>query len=208
MAVQSPVRELQRRAYVHTMEDGVTEIFAGVMFLISAGILASPRLISFMALLILVIPVAVNRIKNRVTYPRTGYVELIDQPPKQIVWGMFVFMAAAVVAMAVLLWGTGQVDDPTAWCRWAPMLAGILVGGGIHHAATRSGLWRIHVLQAISLTSAFAISLVGTGQSYAGVQVYCLLMAAVTFIAGVANFVRFLRRYPASAAKEPHHVEQ
>lgn len=202
------VVELKRRAYQHTLQDGLTEILAAIMFLASVAMLQQRGLICFIGLAMVLLPVVINRLKAKVTYPRTGYLELRDQPPKRIVWGMFLVIGAAIVLMALLLLVAGRLDDPASWRRWAPLLAGFLVSCGFHHAAQRSGLLRFRCYELMSLAAGLLISILGSGHSYAGVQIYCLVMAGATMLGGVVHLVRFVQRNPVRIAEEPRHVEQ
>ncbi len=208
MLAESNVRQLQRRVYASTIQDGLTEIFVAIMLFTSAGILADPKLLAFLGLLLFLLPVAINRLKRRITYPRMGYVELADEPPQRLAWGMFAFTGVVFAAMALLLLIIGRVDEPAAWRKWAPLFAAAAIGGGIHYAAKRSGLARLHVFQVISLTTALVICLAGTGASYAGVQIYCLIMATIVLFAGLFNLVRFLHRCPVRGTEDKAHVNQ
>ena len=206
MCTSTHLQQLQRRAYAHTVQDGLTEIFAAVMLFASAGILSDPKMLSFLAPAMIFVPLVVDRLKQRLTYPRVGYVELGLEPPKRMVWGMFLYMAGAILVMAMLLLVAGRADDAAAWRKWAPLLAGVLFGGGIHYVATQSGLIRFHVMQVISLTTAALISWWNSGNSYAGVQLYCLVMSAVALVVGVGTLIYFLRRYPATVVEGQNHV--
>jgi hypothetical protein len=201
------LEELQRRAYRHTLEDGLTELLAAVMLLGWAAILQHHQLLPFMVLLFVAITVALHAAKRRITFPRTGYVRLGHAAARRHLWGTFAFIVLPILVMALLLWVTGNPADPAAWRRWAPLLAGAFFGGGLHFAARHSGLRRFHIYQLVSLLLGLAISAAGSGNSYAGVQLYCLLMALVLLPAGGVRFVSFLRRYPAVSGEELPHVE-
>ena len=206
MVTPDDIQLLRRRAFTHAVEDGLTDIFIALVLFIASVVVVRPGLMAFLAMWVIFGPILLHRLKCRFTYPRTGFVELPQESPRHLVLGMFVYMVIALVAMAVLLWLADQIDHPQAWRKWAPILAAILVGGGIQYVASRSGLIRYHVFQAVSAVTALTTSLLTTGESYAGVQTYCLIMSAVALLMGLVTFRRFLKCHPVSTAQEESDV--
>ena len=190
------IREYERRAFVHTTEDGFVGIFAGFTMVCAAGIVVNPALMPFFAFPVMFFPVLINRLKKWFTYPRTGYVELPEENPRHLAWGMFTYFVMALLLMALLLLLLNQLTDPAAWRKWSPLLAAVLVGAGIQYVASRSGKLVLYLVQGISVIVGLVISCLNSGTSYRGVQIFCLLVGACFFLTGLAQFVRFARKYP------------
>ncbi|MGD8604555.1 MAG: hypothetical protein PVF49_08280, partial [Anaerolineales bacterium] len=84
MSESPTLNEIERRVLQSVYQDGLVEVFAGLFLIVFGTIFqANAKLSGFSVLLIFAIYPVLERIKQRWIYPRSGYVN-IRQDPKEI----------------------------------------------------------------------------------------------------------------------------
>ena len=199
----------KQRSFQYWFEDGLNEmgigcllILLGFYFYLGAvlpqnGILRTILDIS----LLLVIPGGawlvsrgVKYFKEKITYPRTGYVALA-QKRRAPLWlaggisGLAGAFFAAIVIQGNLL-------------QWIPALTGIIFCLVFVFIAARVNLLRFFILASISLAIGIAISMGDFGLSEGTSAVYFSL-GLVVLVSGACNLAKYLRQTP--AVKDPSH---
>ncbi len=193
------INQTVQRSRRYWYDDGLTEIAIGVI-LLAVGVLflteafrLIPPGVSAIALPVIVIGglwlagLAVRAAKDRITYPRTGYVRYPRQTrrPRRLVLAVLVAAAtAAVVAMVALL--------APASLAWLPTLDGVLVGAGFLYMACSVGLVRFYILAFLSVVAGLTTSLSGLGDSM-GSGVYFAATGAAVIVSGVVALTVYLR---------------
>lgn len=192
---------VEQRTRRYWFEDGLVEITSGGLMVL-AGLLCvlepvvRPRVTpSFLWNLVFPVVVmggvgtsglVVRRLKERITYPRTGYVRYPPTPPARrgIAW-LVGGLTGAVLVGAFRTWpGLGSRSD---------LLLGVGIGAELVYLGIEFGLRRFHVLAAVS-------ALAGTAGSWtrldraAGTAVYLLVVGAALVISGAATLWSYLRR--------------
>ena len=189
---------IDRRARTAGYRDGLLEIFAAVVLLtIAFAWIANPGFVGILAAFIVLYGwKVVERVKQRVTYPRIGYYRERAEEPASTARGMLLFMGGALLLMVFAIVTTGSISDPADWRRAAPLLSGISLAAGFWYAGDNSGLLRHRLVAAWAVAGGALFWLFGSGESYSGVVWHLLSLAAPLALLGVWGLLRFLRTHP------------
>lgn len=131
----------------------------------------------------------VNTLKERITYPRTGYVAYQqDKHQKRSARIIAVIAVAAIVAIVTLLFALNQTE-----VAWMPAITGLLLGiATLVFIAPRIGLLRIYLLGLAALLLGPVITLLGF-ENIPGLALYYALAAAGLLLSGSLTLVNYLR---------------
>lgn len=134
----------------------------------------------------------ISRLKERITYPRTGYVSYRKPPRQQHIWQIIssVLMIAAVFLMVVLLYFyQGSIS-------WMPAITGCLLGiFMLILIAPRTGALRFYLLGIGSICLGIGISLIGL-ENLVGLFIYYLVASFGLLCSGVYTLVNYIRENP------------
>ena len=170
--MKNDIDKVIQRTHRYWYEDGLAEIATGCMFVLCGlflfmmysvppGSLLAPILaIGFVILVAfggLLISRAVKAVKNRVTYPRTGYVSYrrpeSNRRRRIIVGGLGIALSMLCIALSKV--------HALAWLVSMPMVEGLIVGGILLYLGYRLGLTRFYVLAFLSALIGVVVSLNG-----------------------------------------------
>ncbi|MEA2002995.1 MAG: hypothetical protein U9N84_14060 [Actinomycetota bacterium] len=189
---------IERRARAAAYQDGLTELFAaGVLVMIAVMWVITPVFVGIVsAFVVLYGWKVVERIKQRITYPRIGYhVERPDEP-RSTASGMLGFIGGAFAVMVLAVAMFGDLTDAAEWRRAASLLSGLGLFGGFWYLGDKSGLLRHRFVAIYSVVTGVALWAIGTGASYEGVIWHLLGLAALLAALGVWGLIHFLRTNP------------
>jgi hypothetical protein len=169
--MKDTLTQVQQRARAYWFADGLNEIVGGTFAaLLGALILLQTSLQSAQAdilstvtnMLLLAgavsIPLLLRWMKERITYPHSGYVAYPElKPAERLKRGAPAILLALV--LAVLIAGSILASPITRlWAMvclvWMPSLMGVLVGAGIFRSARETGLTRQAWLGGLSILTA------------------------------------------------------
>jgi len=192
------VTAVEQRARTAGYQDGLLELFAAIVLLsIALMWIASPAFVGIVAAFIVLFGWrAVERVKERVTYPRIGYFQERPEAPDSTARGMLTFLAISFGLMVGAVALSGDIGDAAEWRRAAPVMSGISLAGGFWYTATRSGFLRHRLISGYSVITGVLLWLIGTGQSYEGVVWHLLGLAAPLAAIGTWGLIHFLRTHP------------
>ncbi len=191
-----------RRTRGYFYQDGLVEMLLGVFFLIIGLLfqlwvtLQSGSLWNlFMAagLPVLVIggvvytQVAIRHLKERVTYPRTGFASYVKKQPARIRW----LLSAAPLVLVILSILMPRWFSEMAWFE------GALLGFVLFVIGAQIGLWRFYLLGGLI----FLIGLVADAITSGDLPGSALTFSGsglVLLISGAITFHRYLRHHPRS----------
>lgn len=198
-----PVEEIVKRTQRYWYEDGIWETafglinaLLGVFYLLTARLdWNGPYAFVLVALQMIVLVglfLAINKIvrflKERITYPRTGYVSYPKKTPgarlKRILLTMLLSagMAALVGSLAVMRMTSNHI----------PLTTGIILAGTMVYIGYRFNLMRLYVVAVLTVAWGFVVSLFqlgdlkSTGAFFAGFGALILLSGLVTLF----NYMR------------------
>jgi len=186
----------QRRALGYWFVDGVAEIAGGTAILICGALLYAAvatgiEQLGTLSLLVLIgaFPVTawiVRKVKERITYPRTGYVAY--PPPsraRRIVAAAVGFLAAGLIAPINAYVGGGKVSTVV-------LAFGLLVGAFTALRAWRTGAPRFYVVAAALVVVSGILATNGVGIED-GIGLMLLIYGATLVTTGVWALARYLR---------------
>jgi hypothetical protein len=189
---------IDRRARAAGYGDGLLELFAAaVLGSLALGWIANPAFVGILAALVAIYGWrVVERVKQRVTYPRIGYHKERPDDARSTSRGMLSFIAGAFALMAVVVLVFGDVTDAADWRRAAPLVSGLTLAAGFWYAGAKSGLLRHRLIAAWSVGSGVLLWWFGTGASYATVAIHLGALALPLAVIGTIGLVRFIRDHP------------
>ncbi|MDD8027627.1 MAG: hypothetical protein PHI34_14085 [Acidobacteriota bacterium] len=195
-------KAIERRTVRSFYDDGLFEIALGAIFLLLGvyffGEIALPEtsslpmfLSSAFFFVIVFAGLLINKIlrflKQRITYPRAGYVSFRKErsPKRRLTAG--VIGAVTGASIPVLMQFIPSFRD------MLPAFNGFLLGIVFLLLASKSGVARYFVLACISAFAGIALAAAGIGD-IRGVSLHCALLGAAMVLSGLAALIVFLRR--------------
>jgi hypothetical protein len=202
MSDRFDVASIEERARTAGYRDGLIELFAATVLVVIAIMwVASPGLVGIAAAFIVLYGwKVVERVKERLTYPRIGYFQERPEAPDTTARGMLIFMAFSFALMIIAVVITGGISDAASWRRAAPIMSGISLAGGFWYMGDRSSFVRHKVIAVYSVVTGVLLWLVGTGESYETIVWHLLAVAAPLAALGTWGLVHFLRTHPVQDA--------
>jgi hypothetical protein len=207
MSINIDLKEIERRANHAAYQDGLNEIILGAFLFFYGGMLTT-RAISFLPLMLLVVffaKPAVEKIKARYIYPRTGYVKL---PPEPESTGRGIGIAAIVMVIVLLgLMGLSILTKGTDQglifflTYIVPPISGVLMAIGPVWMGQKYGLIRGYIWAALFVISGIAMPIFNIETGYEAVGLMCTLVGLVILATSTIIFMRFIRRH------EPQTIE-
>jgi hypothetical protein len=196
------IGSIDRQARSAGYGDGLLEIFASiVLFVIALSWLGNPGFVGILAALIAIYGwKVVERVKERVVYPRVGYYKERADDAKETSRGMLMFIGGALLLMALAVFAFGDITDASEWRRAAPLLSGLALSGGFWYAGDKSGMLRYRLISAWSVISGVLLWWFGSGASYSGVVWHLVGLAVPLATIGVWSLLIFLRTHPVQDA--------
>ena len=193
------LREIEKRAFRDSQQDGLVEIIMGVFFFAIAGYLGTGGFPILLILLPIFAPIWLKIIRSRFTYPRIGYVKLLtkNSKAKEIMLGIFIYMFV-VLFMTIIFPFMSNVLDLSLWYKWSLPFFVIMTVGVFTYVGYESGSSRYYILTVLSVAGGVIVSIIGFG-TRPDLEMYFLGMNGVLIITGIILFVSFLRKYPQSA---------
>lgn len=200
--MQDDIERAAKRARAYWLVDGLPEIVTGLSFLAaglcialpyilpagrgSAGALALPLVV---AVFILGGRKFIKSIKERITYPRTGYVAYSQPGVKRRVFILILGMVIAAVGVM------GAIQLPQVYLDYLPLFQGFFVALIFLMVALRSGgVVRLYLFSALALLLGFFQMMFWGIEGYGSVFFFCAL-GAVVFVSGL-NTLRIYVKQP------------
>jgi hypothetical protein len=196
MAEPIDLKQIERNVFRDYMRDGLVDILFGAYFSFIGFSLSSGAVAAFIVFPVILFPLLLRRLKERFTYPRTGYVSLREGEPQaepRIILGSFV--AGLLVLVAVLI-AKEIIARPGQWYRWIPLFFGVWMAGTFVALALRVGLVRYYVDAGVALVAGPASALLPLPGKLANIALFFAAWGAVVLAWGVIAFLRFLHAYP------------
>jgi hypothetical protein len=177
MIKNSDIDKVIQRTHRYWYEDGLAEIATGCMFVlcglflfmmdtVSPGSPLAPVLAVGFVILVtfggLFVSRAVKAVKDRVTYPRTGYVSY-RRPESNRCRRLVV--AGLGIALGMLCIVLSKVHA-LAWLVSMPMVEGLIVGGILLYLEYRLGIARFYVLAFLSALVGVIVALNGFDDAF------------------------------------------
>lgn len=198
-SLERQLTESVQRASRYWYQDGLSEGAVGVLFLImglffglEARLPADSgwRAASALALPVLIVGGVlgfrwvVRRLKERITYPRTGYVAYRRPPQRKRLWRGVVGGAVGVLISLLL------INYPISQA-WIPALQGLAVGVFCYVIASRFNLTRYYLYTLISVALGIAATWT-IGEPVRGNALFYVVMGVIFMAGGMWVLSRYL----------------
>lgn len=171
MMVKNDIDKVIQRTHRYWYEDGIAEIATGCMFMLCGLFLLMIRflkpgsplacimavgLTSLVAFGGLAFSKAVKAVKNRVTYPRTGYVSYRRPENNRSRWIM-ISLGIGIGVLGIVL----SIADAPTWLMSMALAQGLIMGTFLLYIGHRLGLARFYVLAFLSALIGVVVALGG-----------------------------------------------
>lgn len=205
--MQNPLREARARVSRHSYADGLAEIAAGILPLAGAGLLLGPSwaptdapqhqivgwsYVAFFCAFVLFQQRIVQAVRERVTYPRTGYVTYREHG-KGLQLG--VGTVAALLTVGGFVVSFRFHGRMAGWEDWLPVLIGAPWGTWLIVVGLRAGLSRFVLVGALSIILGLSVSFAWPNL-YAALTVYLAGMGFALLLSGAITLWRYLHALP------------
>jgi hypothetical protein len=210
------LKEIERRAFRATYQDGLWDMYFGAIVMAMAAFMYRPEdgySPANIVLAVVIIAVAGGLCwlgKMLITLPRMGQVRFGPARKQKartlaIILGLVVLVQAGIVGLTVLGWLSPQVGDQVnsflaghSLERLAvATVASLFVGPPMILIAYFVDFPRGYYIAVMMALAVFLMILVNQ-------PVYAVVIGGLIFVPGLVLFVRFLRRYPLPQEGGPH----
>jgi hypothetical protein len=201
--MENKIDNLVKQTHRYFYDDGLVEMAVGLLF-VAVGLVLFAWLgfntSPFIKIIVVVgLPVVItggayliNRVvpgmKQRITYPRTGYVAYHQGEPSKGRWFIPLVALAVIVASLFL---------PEAFTRMSVMV-GALLAAVLILIGYRVSLWRFYAVGIIALVSGVALAWSALDE-FIAVSLTFAIAGIALFLVGAFAFASYLRHHP-----EPH----
>jgi len=198
------VETVIRRTQQYNFEDGLTEVFIGALTTLGGLVLLTAQFpfIAFGLFLVGVILITktLERIRERSTYPRSGYLTYKEHKSKRWIT-ILIALISCLIAGGLLI--AALLLDPKHALAWPSLIVGVFVGGVFLYKGIQLRLARILFLGMVTILFGFLLSPVVLGtditEGYNGLVAFGLFFFTVgmTFlISGGLRFRKYLQENP------------
>lgn len=198
--MEREIEEQRKKTYRYFYDDGLVELAIGLLFVATGMMLFawflfedSPMLTVVVVLGTIVLVTGgtflikrfVSEMKERVTYPRTGYVGYRQGEPAKGRW-LIPLAALAVVALSFLI--------PEALNNMA-LMVGALMATVMVLMGYRVGVWRFYLVGLIALISGLGLTLLEVAEIIA-VSLTFSITGLTLIILGTVTLTYYLQKHP------------
>jgi hypothetical protein len=141
----------------------------------------------------------IKRLKERITWPRTGYVTYSRQNGRKRGWGIALGMVSGGLVAAI---ATVLVTTPNVQVAAMPLLSGFLLGVVMVVLGWRARLMRFYLLAGLSTAVGIALAYSRMENIFA-LAAYYLVFSLVLFATGTCVLRTYLRQNPATVEEQP-----
>jgi len=194
MAKKMNLKEMEKKAFRDSNQDGLMEMVFGVIFFSIAGYIGTKGFPILLILLPIFLPIWMQIIRNKFTYPRIGYAKPRSKMAKQIIWVLFLYMFIVLFMVFVIPFSSTSWDL-SLWHTWSLVFYGIMTTGAFLYMGYKIGIIRYYLFATLSVLGVFAVYVVDFDTVEKDLEMYFLGMSGVLIITGVALFLLFLRKY-------------
>jgi hypothetical protein len=189
--------KLEQATFRTANQDGLTEIWMGLMIMTIALVLIHVCFVPTIALLIIFQATLNEKIKEKVTYSRIGKVKLRGEAEFPSGYGWIVVVLTIIPALfAVIFSQWYDIDILLLIASWAPLLVGIGLIQPAAYLVEKSGLRSYYGIGAIAVLLGVLFILIEFSNPGIRMSLYMALVGAVFVLTGIASLLRFVRKYP------------
>ena len=199
MKQQVDLKQIEQKTFRQSKQDGLMEFVMGICLLAMSTRLLSRVLIGMFPIAIILFGIVLNAMRKKFTYPRTGFVKLIEDKPKDAIAGIALVTLIVIAVLAVAFIIFADVRDFGLWMKWVPLWAGVVLAIMFVSLAAKSATARYYIFALYSLIVGFVLSFLKFDKVETGTLLYFLAMGAFLTPFGLVLFIHFLHKYPKPA---------
>jgi hypothetical protein len=210
MNEEQKLKSVERESFLELMQDGFTEILAGMIFLVFPAFFLEPGFLSiFVVFYVIFMPQVVERIRRKYTYPRIGYVKLREDTLPKLTLGIIVaVLLIFITIIAVLYVASIGVIDRIFIMKWMPAVFGFIMWGPSLYFKDKTGENKYYLPGALMSLTGVMTSLADFLSAEIGTSIYMIGWGLAFTILGLVRFVLFIRKYPVVGSPEDDRSEQ
>ena len=191
------LKEMEKKAFLDSNQDGFMEIIMGVFLFAIAGYIGTKNFPILLIFLLIFGPIWMQIFRNKYTYPRIGYAKPSKKMAREIVYGVFLYMFVVLFMIFVFPF-TGNVWDLSSWYQSSLAFFGIMTIGVFIYIGFKLRSIRNYILAVLSLAGVIVASVLDFGTIEQSLEMYFLGMSGILIITGIVLFLLFLKKYPLS----------
>ncbi len=197
MNEDTDLRKLEQLTFRVANQDGLTEILMGLMLMAIGLLLIRSIFVVYVSLLIVFQTIAIERFREKYTYPRIGRVKFKEEQETDYgpLWGVFaliIFVALASVIASIVI--QNEIIEIVA--RWAPLIMSVGLLQPFSFLVQRTGLKRYYGVEAIITLLSVVLVLLEFSLASERMVIYLLVVGGSLFLAGLIGLGLFIRKYP------------
>jgi len=211
--MSDPISEARVRTQRYWFRDGLEEITLGIIFLLIGGWSLArvktswfwPATLVYLLLIvafIVFVPRVKTAMRERITYPRSGYVVQGGWWGKHRHARGMVFALVGLLATGALVYaGRAGLADPARMVQWLPTMCGILLGAVSVYVWVRHGLLRWVVVGVFAVILGIAVSIEYPPSQYPlslAFGIYVIGVGCAFLCSGGVTLRNYLRTPPPS----------
>jgi hypothetical protein len=204
------LKMIEQESYREYMQDGLTEVLLGLIFLVFPFLLFEPGFIAiFVVFYILFMPQVVEGFRRKYTYPRIGYAKLHEDEPPRLSLGvaMVVLLIFIIIITVFYALFTNLIDRYFIY-RWLPAVFGFIMWGPSLYLKDKTGQNRYYLFGLLMSVTGVLVGLANFSTVNIQGALYMVSWGAAFFILGLLRFLLFIRKYPILAIPEDDTIEQ
>lgn len=200
--------KLRQRPIQYWFEDGIGEFVTGGLFSLIGinfclqAVITSPQISAIVSLLSVIIigggvifaRKLINRIKERIIYPRTGFVTYPKRPSQ----GKVAITIASTVAIAVFVIFLGS---STITFDWTPIVISAICGVLMFYQAVLTGILRLYIEAIIAILIGIMIAFLGIGGMFSS-GIFFIIFGLVLIFAGGCALINYFKKFPPRSNQE------
>ncbi len=200
------LKELERKAYRQSLQDGTMEIAIGALMYLCGLLIADPEIMmvftAFYVLYLAFLPRGLEAFKQRYTYPRLGRAVLRRQNPRPLLTGASLYILGTAALIAVGLAVSGRLTAPE-WYRWLPAWLGLCLAGVFCYIYSKSASLRYLLYAFVALAAGAVVASIHLPSAKDYLAVYLICTGTLSALTGAITLIRFVRAHPLAAQEVP-----
>jgi hypothetical protein len=202
------LKKITKRPLQYWFQDGIGEFATGALyFLIGINFylqasIKSPInkvLLSLLSVIIIgggviITRKLIGRIKEYITYPRTGYVSYPKRPRKTKI----AILIASLVALAILSIFLGKSSNSF---DWTPIVISFICGALLLYQAVQTGVFRLYIESILAIFIGIVIAFPKTDGMFSS-GIFFISFGLVLMIGGGCAFVYYFKKSSPISEKE------
>lgn len=199
---------LTKRPIQYWFEDGIGELVTGGLFFLIGinfclqAAITSPQIKATVSLSSVIIigggvilgRKLIGRIKEKIIYPRTGYVTYSKRPSK----GKVAITIGSTVAVAILVILLGS---STSTFDWTPIVISVICGGLMFYQAVQTGIFRLYIESALAVLIGIIIAFLGIGDMFSS-GIFFIIYGLILVFGGGCALYSYFKNAPPITNKE------